>query len=44
LTLAQIHAALAFYHANKSEIDADIEENERAYDEGARRSGRPLVP
>ncbi len=44
LTLAQIHAALAFYHANKNEIDADIEANERAYDEGARNSGRPIVP
>ena len=24
LTLAQIHAALAYYHANRDEIDADI--------------------
>ncbi len=24
LTLAQIHAALAYYHANRDEIDSDI--------------------
>ncbi len=24
LTLAQIHAALAYYHANREEIDTDI--------------------
>jgi uncharacterized protein (DUF433 family) len=24
LTLAQVHAALAYYHANREEIDADI--------------------
>lgn len=24
LTLAQIHAALAYYHANRDEIDTDI--------------------
>lgn len=25
LSLAQVHAALAYYHANQSEVDADIE-------------------
>src|SRR5580700_11315731 len=25
LTLAQVHAALAYYHANQSEIEADLE-------------------
>jgi|SRR6185437_3306668 len=30
LTLAQIHAALAYYHANRAEIDADIAEESRA--------------
>jgi uncharacterized protein (DUF433 family) len=28
LTLAQIHAALAYYHANRDEIDDDIEQEE----------------
>ncbi len=44
LSLAQVYAALAFYHANKQEIDADIEAEDRAYDEGARSSGLPLRP
>ncbi len=25
LSLAQVHAALAYYHANKAEIDSDLE-------------------
>jgi len=25
LSLAQVHAALAYYHANQKEIDADLE-------------------
>jgi uncharacterized protein (DUF433 family) len=33
LTLAQIYAALAYYHANRKEIDTDIAEEEA---EGAR--------
>ena len=28
LTLAQIHAALAYYHANRDEIDADVANEE----------------
>jgi uncharacterized protein (DUF433 family) len=30
LTLAQIHAALAYYHANREEIEADIAGEEEA--------------
>ena len=30
LTLAQIHAALAYYHANQDEIDSDIAAEEAA--------------
>jgi uncharacterized protein (DUF433 family) len=44
LSLAQIYAALAFYHANKQEIDADIAAEERAYDKGVRSSHLPLRP
>lgn len=44
LAVAQVHAPLAFYHANKLEIDADIVAEEHAYDEGVRSSGLPLRP
>jgi uncharacterized protein (DUF433 family) len=30
LTLAQIHAAIAYYHANRDEIDSDIAAEEAA--------------
>ena len=30
LTLAQVHAALAYYHANREEIDSDITEQDLA--------------
>ena len=30
LTLAQVHAALAYYHANREEIEADIAQEELA--------------
>src|SRR5260370_32765541 len=33
LTLAQIHAALAYYHANRDEIDSDIAAEEAAVEE-----------
>jgi uncharacterized protein (DUF433 family) len=33
LSLAQIHAALAYYHANRDEIDADIANEEVVADE-----------
>src|SRR5438552_13124936 len=32
LSLAQVHAALAFYHANKDEVEADLAEEEAAAD------------
>lgn len=32
LTLAQVHAALAYYHANKDEMDAAIAAEEAEYD------------
>jgi len=44
LSLAQVYAALAYYHANKLEIDADIAAEELAYEEGARSSRLPLRP
>ena len=44
LSLAQIYASLAFYHANKQEIDADITAEEQAYDEGVRSSRLPVRP
>lgn len=40
LSLAQVHAALAYYYANKAEIDADIEAEEREYDALAGQSQR----
>jgi hypothetical protein len=30
LTLAQVHAALAYYHANREEIEADIAQEDVA--------------
>lgn len=42
LSLAQVYAALAFYHANKGEIDADIAAEERAYEQGAHFIDSPL--
>ena len=47
LTLPQVHAALAFYYANRAEIDADIEQEERLHDEmasEARRNGQGVRP
>ncbi len=44
LSLAQIYAGLAFYHANKQEIDADIAAEDQAYEEGVRSSQLPLRP
>lgn len=40
LSLAQVHAALAHYYANKAEIDAEIEAEEREYDALAEQSQR----
>jgi hypothetical protein len=36
--------ALAFYHADRQEIDADTAAEEQAYEEGVRSSGLPLRP
>jgi uncharacterized protein (DUF433 family) len=33
LTLAQVYAALAYYHLNREEIDTDLEEEARLADE-----------
>jgi uncharacterized protein (DUF433 family) len=32
LTMAQVYAALAYYHANRAEIDADLEAEEAEWD------------
>ena len=40
LSLAQVHAALAYYYANKAEIDADLEAEEREYEALARQYRR----
>ncbi|MCC6394424.1 MAG: DUF433 domain-containing protein [Bryobacterales bacterium] len=40
LSLAQVHAALAYYYAHKTEIDADLEAEEREYDALAEQSRR----
>jgi uncharacterized protein (DUF433 family) len=40
LSLAQVHAALAYYYANKAEIDADLEAEEREYDALAKQHRR----
>jgi len=31
LSLAQVHAALAYYHVNRDEIEADLAQEESAY-------------
>ena len=32
LSLAQVHAALAYYHANQAEVDADLETEKQQTD------------
>jgi uncharacterized protein (DUF433 family) len=34
VSVADVYAALAYYHANKAEIDNEIAELDRAYEEG----------
>ena len=42
LTLAKVHAALAYYHANREEIEADIAHEEQAAEHWERQfSNRP---
>ena len=38
LTLAQVYTALAYYHANRDEIDPELAAADREYDEHERRS------
>jgi uncharacterized protein (DUF433 family) len=40
LSLAQVHAALAYYYSNRAEIDRDLEVEEKLYDELAREQRR----
>jgi uncharacterized protein (DUF433 family) len=40
LSLAQVHAALAYYYANKAEIDADLETEEHFTEELERQHRR----
>ena len=40
LSLAKVHAALAYYYSNKAEIDADLDAEDREYDELARQYRR----
>ncbi len=42
LTLAQIHAALAYYHVNRDEIDSDIANEEAVAEEILRTSAGPM--
>ena len=37
LSLAQIHAAFSYYYDHKEEIDREIEEDDREFEEGRRR-------
>jgi uncharacterized protein (DUF433 family) len=39
LPLAQVHAALAYYHANKAGIDTDLEADSREAETLGRRLG-----
>src|SRR5581483_1868528 len=40
LTLAQVYGALAYYHLNREEIDADLAAEEAQYDEMEQQYGR----
>ena len=40
LTLADVHAALAYYYDHQEQIDAEIREGERLYEEGLARQKR----
>lgn len=43
LTLAQVYAALAYYHANKEEIEAQIAEETELYEKYAKESEEKRV-
>lgn len=40
LSLAQVYVALTYYHANREEIETDLEEEEKLYDRLADEHGR----
>lgn len=42
LTLAQVHAALAYYYANRDEIDSDIQNEEAVAEEILRTSAKSI--
>ncbi|MDP3112381.1 MAG: DUF433 domain-containing protein [Thermodesulfovibrionales bacterium] len=42
LTLAQVHAALAYYHANREEIEQDIAEDEAVAEQLEQQHGKSL--
>lgn len=44
LTLAQVYAALAYYHANRGEIEADLAEEDAEYQRLAALHGRKTHP
>ncbi len=41
LSLAQVHAALAYYHANRSEVDTDLSNEAREAEEIERHHNKP---
>ena len=41
LTLAQIHAAISYYYANRDEIDTDIADESALYDKLCRDNAHP---
>jgi uncharacterized protein (DUF433 family) len=43
LDLAGIYAALAYYFANRAEVDADLADERRAYEEGAAEQARRMA-
>lgn len=42
MTLAQVHAALAYYHANREEIEQDIAEEEAVAEQLEQQHGKSL--
>jgi len=44
LSLAQVHAALAYYYANRTEVDADLAEEEEETEPWMRKLQREVHP